>query len=207
MEAARYLLESQEDTQILGRSLLECALIRFHQQRRYALDAVRILLELDGISDSRQEEDDEDDFDNGKEKETRPALEAIQVYVAERIFTSPSGDNRRERMLPLFLPAMADIKSWLQVLGDKIAAAQTLGQTGSGGMTEEAETIEFSRVSLIQQHELLGVIMCELVTKRQATVKDFEEFMEYLRRLDRYDHLLGSYSCQPPLFTCLLTVP
>lgn len=94
-------------------------------------------------------------------------------------------------MLSLFLPVMADIKSWLQALGDKIAAAQTLGQAGPGGLSEEAETVEFSRVSLIQQHELLGVIMCGLVTKRQATVKDFEDFMEYLRKLDKYDHLLG----------------
>jgi nuclear pore complex protein Nup205 len=188
------MLESQEDTQVLGRSLLECAIIRFHQQRRYALDVVRILLELDSAEDTIGIAGGSNDKQNGSEDEGF-SLEPIQVYVAERIFTSPTkqGDGR-QRMLSHFLPAMTDIKSWLQKLGDKIAAAQTLGQTGPGGLTEEAETIEFSRVSLIQQHELLGVIMCELVTKRQATVKDFEGFMEYLRKLDRYDHLLGQSS-------------
>uniref|UniRef100_A0A8H7K8W2 Uncharacterized protein n=1 Tax=Bionectria ochroleuca TaxID=29856 RepID=A0A8H7K8W2_BIOOC len=33
--ASQYLLESQDDPSLLGRSLLECALIRFHRQRRY----------------------------------------------------------------------------------------------------------------------------------------------------------------------------
>jgi nuclear pore complex protein Nup205 len=116
-------------------------------------------------------------------------LEAVQVYVAERIYMSTVG-SKRQPLLPLILPAMSNMKAWLQKLGDKVTAAQTLGQAGPGGLSEEAETIEYTRVSLIQEHELLGVILCRLVTKRQATVKDFEDFLAHLRKLDRYDHLL-----------------
>lgn len=180
LEAAQYLLESQEDPSIMGRSLLECAIIRFHQQRKFALDSVRLLLELDGVG-----EDPEDDED----EEVVP-LEAVQVYVAERIYMSTVG-SKRQPLLPLILPAMSSMKAWLQKLGDKVTAAQTLGQAGPGGLSEEAETIEYTRVSLVQEHEFLGVILCRLVTKRQATVKDFEDFLAHLRRLDRYDHLLG----------------
>lgn len=190
LEAAQYLLESQDDPTTLGRSLLECAIIRFHQQRKYALDCVRLLLELDRVDDDSEEEARED-----------LPMAVVQVYVAERIFTTHIGD-KRHRLLSLFLPALSGIRTWLQKLGDKIAAAQTLGPAGPGGLTEEAETIEFSRVSLIQQHELLGVILCQLVTRQQASVKDFEEFLPYLQRLDRYDHLLGVY-LSPTSLACL----
>jgi nuclear pore complex protein Nup205 len=183
IEAAQYLLESQEDPAIMGRSLLECAIIRFHQQRKFALDSVRLLLELDGVGEDPEDDEDEDVM----------PLEAVQVYVAERIYMSTVG-SKRQPLLPLILPAMSNMKAWLQKLGDKVTAAQTLGQAGPGGLSEEAETIEYTRVSLIQEHELLGVILCRLVTKRQATVKDFEDFLAHLRKLDRYDHLLGWFS-------------
>lgn len=84
---------------------------------------------------------------------------------------------------------MAEIKSWLQRLGDKLAAAQTLGQSRDS-MSEEMETVEFSRISLIQQHELLGVILCRAVSKRQAETADFMNFVSLLKRADKYDCLL-----------------
>lgn len=174
---------------VLGRPLLECGLIRFHQQRKYALDALRLLLEMDS--------DDEDREDGPM------SLEAIQVYVFERLFNAaPGAAGRGKRLLPRCASTMQAIKSWLQSLNDKITAAQTLGQNGTGPMSEEAETIEYSRVSLIQQHELLAVILCRSVEKRQADVTDFTDFMSTLRRVDRYDNLLGSFSP-----TCMLGMP
>lgn len=163
--------------EILGRSLLECGIIRFHQQRKYALDALRLLLEMDS---------DEDDRDEGA-----LSLEAAQVYVFERIFNSgPGSANAGQRLVPRCMAAMQTTKTWLQKLGDKISAAQALGQSRPGNMSEEAETIEFSRVSLIQQHELLAIILSKSVEKRQADVSDFTDFMTSLRRIDKYDNLL-----------------
>lgn len=96
---------------------------------------------------------------------------------------------------------MARIKALLQNLGDKIAAAQTLSQGASAGMHEEMETIEFSRLSLIQQHELLAVILCRCIEKRQADVSDFLEFVSLLKKADKYDTLLGVFSSHLSLTT------
>lgn len=188
MEAARYILESRGDETILGRSLLECAIIRFHQQRKYALDALRLLLELDSGDDENGDDDDDD-------RDGEPiSLEAIHVYVFERIFNAaPDTAGRGQRLVPRCMASMQAIKTWLQNLNDKITAAQTLGQTGGGPLSEEAETIEYSRVSLIQEHELLAVILCRSVGKQQAVVSDFTDFISNLRRVDKYDNLLGLF--------------
>lgn len=175
LEASRCLLESQDDPSTLGRSLLECGIIRFHQQRKYVLDAVRLLLELDGREDELEEAE---------------GLEGIKLYVAERLL-QPAPGGATKRIVPRCMAAMKEIKLWLQKLADKIAAAQTLGQAGTGRMSEEMETVEFSRVSLIQQHELLAVILCRSVEMRQASTADFEEFISTLGKADKYDALLG----------------
>ncbi|OAQ68044.1 hypothetical protein VFPPC_04351 [Pochonia chlamydosporia 170] len=174
IEAAKCLLESQEDPSILGRSLLECAIIRFHQQRKYTLDALRLLLELDSVDDDPDE---------------AGALETIKMFVAARLFQSRPGGTKR--YVPRCMAAMAKIKVWLQKLADKISAAQALSQARPDQLSEEMETIEFSRVSLIQQHELLGVILCRCVEKRQADVSDFTDFVSTLKKVDKYDNLLA----------------
>lgn len=186
LEATRCLLESQDDPSTLGRTLLECAIIRYHQQRKYVLDAVRLLLELDGLEDEVAEPE---------------TLEGIKVYVAERLFQPGMGADASKRIVPRCMSAMKEIRSWLQKVGDKIAAAQTLGQSVAGGMSEQMETIEFSRISLMQQHELLGVILCRSVEMRQASTEDFLDFVSTLQRADRYDALLGR-STPPALLTC-----
>lgn len=174
VEAVRYLLDSQDDVSVLGRSLLECAVIRFHQQRKYVLDSFRLFLELNNV-----------DYDG----EEPSALETIKVYVDTRLLRkSPDGSKR---LAPRCLHAMVEIKTWLQKLGEKLTAAQTLGNVPTDELPEELETVEFSRVSLIQQHEALGVILCECVDKRQVETADFTEFISVLKRWDKYDTLLG----------------
>ncbi|KAI8662621.1 hypothetical protein NCS56_01066200 [Fusarium sp. Ph1] len=174
LEATRCVLESQEDPSTLGRSLLECAIIRFHQQRKYVLDIVRLLLEIDGL--------DEDMADP-------EALESVKLYVAQRLLQPSMGADASKRIVPRCMASMKEIKAWLQKIGDKIAAAQTLGQS-TNGMSEQMETIEFSRVSLIQQHELVGVILCRSVEMRQGSTADFLDFVATLKRMDKYDALL-----------------
>lgn len=193
IEAARCLLDSQEDPARLGRSLLECGIIRFHQQRKYVLDILRLFLELDGVEGDPEESE---------------AVESIKIYVAERLLQpSPGGDNTK-RIVPRCMAAMQACKTWLQKLGDKIAAAQTLGQgqSGRGGMSEEMETVEFSRISLVQQHELLGVILARSVEMRQAITSDFADLITTLKKADKYDSLLGEASPSKILeqtLTCL----
>ncbi|KAK5989151.1 Nuclear pore protein [Cladobotryum mycophilum] len=172
-ETARYLLDSQDDPSILGRSLLECALIRFHQQRKYALDALRLLFELDSMDDDTEEPS---------------ALESIKLYLETRLLQK--GADGKKRLAPRCINAMAAIKTWLQRLGEKITAAQTLGNGSQDVMSEEMQAVEFSRVSLIQQHEALGVILCRSIEKRQAEVSDFLDFLSLLKKAEKYDTLL-----------------
>lgn len=174
LDAARCLLDSQDDPSVLGRSLLECGIVRFHQQRKYLLDALRLLLELDSADE---------------EAEESSALEGIKMFVAARLFQSGPGGSKR--YVPRCMAAMAKIRTWLQRLGDKMAAAQTLNQGNAGGISEEMETVEFSRLSLIQQHEQLGVILCRCIEKRQAEISDFLDFISILKKADKYDTLLG----------------
>lgn len=177
MDAAQCLFESQGDPSVLGRPLLECAVIRFHQQRKYTLDILRLLFELDGA------EDDSDETN---------ALETIRIFVAARLLHS--GAATKGRCISRCMTAMSRIKAWLRKLSDKIAAAQALNQSRGSHLSEEMETVEFSRISLIQQHELLAVILCRYIEKRQAETSDFLDFVSTLQKVDRYDHLLGQ--CQ-----------
>ncbi|RDA91059.1 hypothetical protein CP533_3063 [Ophiocordyceps camponoti-saundersi (nom. inval.)] len=172
LEATRLLLDSQDDPPVLGRSLLECGIIRFHRQRNSALDTWRILLELDKV---------EDDADGTN------AREDIKMFVAARL--SPSGPGVK-RYVPNCMSAMLRIKAWLQKLSDKIAAAQTLSQGNQAGLSEEMEAVEFARLSLVQQHELFGVILCRCIEKRQAETSDFFDFLSTLKKADKYDALL-----------------
>ncbi|KAI6779020.1 nuclear pore complex protein Nup205 [Emericellopsis cladophorae] len=174
--AAQCLLEAQADLATLGRSLLECGMVRFHQQRKYALDALRVLIEMDV-------DEELDDLAPNMNSET------VRSWVAET-FSAKPGASRTTQMVPRCMTAMQSIKAWIQKLSDKVSAAQMLGQSGDGGISEELETVEFARISLIQQHELLGVLLCWFIEKRQATTQDLTDFMDSLRKLDKYDNTL-----------------
>ncbi|PFH63238.1 hypothetical protein XA68_15872 [Ophiocordyceps unilateralis] len=172
LEAASLLLDSRDDPPVLGRSLLECGIIRLHRQRNTVLDALRLLLELDRADD---------------ETDDTTALEHVKIFVAARLFPSGSGASR---YMPKCMSALLRIQTWLQKLGDKMAAAQTLSQGNHAQLSEEMEAVEFSRISLIQQHELIGVILCRCIEKRQAEASDFLDFLSTLKKADKYDALL-----------------
>jgi nuclear pore complex protein Nup205 len=161
---------------VLGRSLLECGLIRFHQQRKYVLDILRLLLDVEQLEVDDQLEE--------------PAFsDAVKAYISERLF------SHSDRLAQRCLESMGHIKSWLARIADKIAAAQALGQSISA--SAELETVEYSRLSLLQQHETLGVILCRAVEQRQAEVQDFRMLLDSLKRADKYDALLGELDYLP----------
>ncbi|TDZ18539.1 Nucleoporin NUP192 [Colletotrichum orbiculare MAFF 240422] len=180
IEAARYVLESEEDPAATGRPLLECALIRVHQQRKYVLDCVRLMLEIDGL--------DEDDIDP-------EILNAIQMYLSAAVFQNLPGEtaSSQKRLLPKCMKAMQDVRSWIQKIADKMTAAAVLINGRGGQIPEEMETIEFSRVSLYQQHELLAIVLCRTIEKRDAEVGDFKSLLQNLKGADKYDVLLAHY--------------
>lgn len=173
IEAVKYLLDAQEDPPVVGRPLIECAIIRFHQQRMFALDCLRLLLEIQSLED----EDDSQKF------------EALILYVENRLFLQLQSGSRR--FVPKCMDALGAIKTWAQTLGDKLSAAKSLPQDLSGGFYEELETIEVARVNLLRQHEALGVILCRAVERRLGESCDFIELISILKKLDRYDVMLG----------------
>lgn len=82
---------------------------------------------------------------------------------------------------------MDDIKSGLQGLADSLNRASLLGQAQQ---VEAEETIEYQRVSLIKQHESIGVMMVYLVKENHSNVADFDRVLASLQKADKYDNLL-----------------
>ncbi|TPX09838.1 uncharacterized protein E0L32_009029 [Thyridium curvatum] len=177
LEAAKLILESQSDRAVLGRSLVECALIRFHQQRKYLLDCMRLCIELS----------DDDELEEVQQAFGEFAGQYIFGVAEPGAGPTPVG----KKFVPRCMAAMQDIKNWLQKLSDRITSLSVMYQGTSSQPPELQEAMEFSRLSLLQQHETLAVLFCAAIDKRHAEVRDFENFLQYLKKVDRYDHLLA----------------
>ncbi len=178
IEATRCLLEAADDQSLLGRQLVECGIIRYHRQRNYVLECTRLFLDIYDM--------DEQDEEGESLLNDRSDLSEYTRAVICR--TDPKA------IVPKCMAAMMYIKSWLLRVADRIAAASVIVANNTGPMSEEMETIEFSRVSLVQQHELVGVILYRSVEENQATLDDFKSFLQELKKADKYDQLLGMYN-------------
>lgn len=175
LQSAQIFFEAQSDAELRGWSVLECSVIRFHQKRKYLLDCLRIILQMSA--------------DMNIEETLR---ENLQVVVSEVLQTQQSSSNG-PKFVKRCLDLMGEVKTWLQDLADRANRATVLLQ----GPPEFSETIEYQRVSLIGQHELLGVILHYLVKGNKAGVGEFEHVLSILKRADKYDNLLGT--CAPLL--------
>ncbi|KAI9734491.1 MAG: hypothetical protein M1818_006880 [Claussenomyces sp. TS43310] len=171
IDSARIILEVQDASQALGRSIQESAVIRFHLTREYLLSCFRLLLALST------------DLDLSLENEGTPTDSFRPIVNA---VLEAQGRVDGSAFLRKCLQSMADIKSWLQSLADKISGASVLGQ---GQTPEFIETVEYQRVSLVRQHETLGMIVHYLVKGHSASIADFEHLLETMKRADKYDHL------------------
>lgn len=177
IEAAKVLLEAEDDMAVLGRSLLECGIIRFHQQRKYLLDCMRLLIDLS--NDDELEPDLKDYFGQITERDVFGAATPGDHVVTPGKF------------VPRCLAAMTDIRVWLQRISEKVNTTNLMYQSKPAIPPEFEEAMEFSRVSLVQQHELLAVILSAAIEKHHSDVKHFRDFLEFLKKTDRYDHMLG----------------
>lgn len=176
VESAKLLLDSEDDQLALGRPLLECGVIRFHLQRKYMLSCMRLCIQLS------VDEEIEDDL-----------KAAFEAYVNQNIYLEAAAD---QKVVPRCMAAMQDIRAWLQKLSDRLTTANVVYQGTVNHPPEVQEVIEYSHVSLVQQHELLAVIMCSAVSsveKRFAVKDDFNNLLGLLQKLDRYDPLLVHY--------------
>jgi nuclear pore complex protein Nup205 len=172
VESASIFLETQQDPLAVGSSLLESSVIKFHQRRQYLLDSLRLLLQQN--ADPEAEENIRD---------------AFQVVIDD-VLQKREGPDNKSKFVRKCLTSMGDIKSWLQGLADKLNSISVLGQASQ---PEIAAIIEYQRVSLIQQHESLGVILYYLIKSNCASFSDFEQLLATLKAADKYDSLLGKF--------------
>ncbi|KAI1427043.1 nucleoporin Nup186/Nup192/Nup205 [Xylaria sp. FL1777] len=189
IDATRIALQAEDEEERLGRSRKECAIIRFHQQRKYLLSCMLLLLELSKEEDDLLADDNSDD------------LGRLGQYVSHNILRNniPGAANNqtRPRFVPACAAALADIRAWLQKLSEKLNGAAMLGRVTD---LETQETYEFTHISLMQQHELLAVILCYAIERHTANEADFTHFLLDFRRASRYDYsivhllpVLGAY--------------
>lgn len=185
LEAARILLDcdAEGDPETQCRPLWECAVIRFHQERKYLLDCMRLCLEA------------------AADDELEPGLQDFLGAVAEeKVFGVPTPGIRHEapvqRFLPRCMEAMQNVRSMIQSMMDRATAWTMLQQASLVKAPEYQETFDFSRQSLVEQHECLAFILHGAVEKRHATADDFQQFLRLLKKVDKYDHFLGM--TEPP---------
>jgi nuclear pore complex protein Nup205 len=180
IEAAQLAIQAEKQEETLGRSRKECAIIRFHQQRKYLLSCMLLLLELSKEEDDLLADDVGDD------------LGRLSPYVDYNILrgNTPGAANTgaKPRFVPACAAALADIRAWLQKLSEQVNGAAMLGRTTD---LQTQETFEFTHISLMQQHELLAVILCYAIEKHKAIENDFVAFLRDFRRASRYDYSIG----------------
>lgn len=183
LDAAKLFFLSQDDSELLGRSILEASIIKFHQLRKYLLDCFRLVLQLASAPI---------DFDPDAEPEAYETQETVRsnfkIVVAEALEAANNAANGH-KFVQKVLQSMADIKIWLRGLEDTQNRATVLGQVGG----EYQETHDFQRVSLIQQHECLGAILQFLVKAKYSSVENFKNLLRVLRGSEKYDILLVHY--------------
>lgn len=180
LEAARILLDcdAEGDPERQSRPLWECAVIRFHQERRYLLDCMRLCVEV------------------ATDEDLEPGLQDAFGAVAEtKVFGVPAPgskpDPSAKKIIPRCMEAMQSVRAMLQGMMEKAAARNVLQQASLVKAPENQETLDFSRSSLVEQHECLAAILHAAVEKHHASVGDFRDFVAALKRVDKYDHFLG----------------
>lgn len=172
LDAARIFLEVQDETDSSGRSAITNAIVRFHQRRKHLLDCLCILFRMSVDVDG----------------DTGPDVKVYVQGVIEQILQTEAGSPTYMKKC---LASMRDIKLWLKKLGEKLSSAAILEQAQQPDILE---TMEYQRISLIKQHETLAVIAFYLAKDNHATVVDFEQILETLRLVDKYDNLLSKFS-------------
>ncbi|KAI0148496.1 nucleoporin Nup186/Nup192/Nup205 [Xylariaceae sp. FL1272] len=176
LEATRLAIEAEDDEATLGRSRKECAIIRFHQQRKYLLSCMLLLLEFAKEEDEFQDDGVEGDFGR--------VSQYVNLNILRGNTSGALNSATRHKFVPACMAAMADIRAWLQRISEHVNSAAVLGRAPDPAAQE---TIEFSRMSLMQQHELLAIILCYAIDNHMANESDFINFLQVFRNASRYD--------------------
>lgn len=173
VEAARLLLNSQRDAEVLDRSSISSATVRFHEQRQLLLECLRLVLRRSADPDAEEGQRD-------------VLRQSVALILEIKDGPARNGSLYAQKCLT----GMASIERWLQALGDRAQGVLTLGQTSN---PEDDEILQFQQASLGQQHESLGAIITSLVKANYTGVEDFYKVLEHLPSLDKWNSLALHY--------------
>ncbi|GMG35087.1 unnamed protein product [Aspergillus oryzae] len=172
LEAAHLFLGAQDHAQMLDRTPLIAAIMRFHERRHFLLESLRLILQ--------------ESFEVEREM-TQVLMQDMIAFVVEI-------KNGPLRNASLFarkcMKSMEDIEKWLVLVAEQIQKASIVGQAEDADIME---AIEYQRASLQQQHESLGAILCYLFKGPYTSPEDLRLLLVNLRKLDRFDGLLVHY--------------
>lgn len=174
--SAQLLLEARDDTEVLDRSHTVSAVIRFHEQRHFLIECLRLVLKC--CADPACEDD------------VRSVLRQLVELILE--INEKSG-HRDSLYLPKCFQAIVDIESWLRALEDRYQGALTLGTVGNPLFSEYDEIMGFQQRSLAQQHESLAGVYTYLIKLSYTSEKDFYKLLDHLPLLDRWNNLAIHY--------------
>lgn len=118
------------------------------------------------------------------------------LHLIDEVVKPSNTSNDMSRYVRRCLASMADIKIWLHKLAEIMNTGSVTGQ-----QPDVVESIEYQRVSLVKQHELLGIIVFYLVKQNYTVLSDFELVLETLKKVDKFDSLLREQDF-PSLETC-----
>jgi nuclear pore complex protein Nup205 len=187
IESARLLFIGQEKAELWDRTPIECAIVYFHDSRRYLLDCLRLLLE------QSQNQDVSDEIQGS---EIRTALQSMVHHVLE-IKNGPARNG--SLFARKCVNAMGECEKWLQLLAERIQRTATLGETTSSTFYE---IMEYQQQSLNEQHELLGAIVTHMVKGGYTSIEDFHKILDYMPTVDRWGAVAIHYV---PILTAMVS--
>lgn len=173
IHSAKLLIDAQEKTEVLDRSLLPSAIIHFHERRHFLLECLRLLLKQ--FSDP----DGEDDI-------RESAGELISLILETKDGPARNGSLFAQKCLR----EMGNIEKWTHALGERYQGTLALGQTLT---PEYDEIMGFQQLSLGQQHESLGAIITYLIKSSHTAVEDFYKLLEHLPKIERWNNIAVHY--------------
>lgn len=172
LEAAALYLSSQDHAQVLDRRPLIASIMLFHERRQFLLECLRLIL------------------CESFEVEREITQEIMQDTMASILEIKGAPLRNASLYARKCMESMEDIEKWLVLLGEQTQKASIVGQAGDPDIME---AIDFQRISLLQQHESLGAILCYLFKGPYTSSEELRLHLNRLRKLDKFDSLLVHY--------------
>ncbi|KAJ5893829.1 hypothetical protein N7495_005520 [Penicillium taxi] len=173
LEAAVMFLAAQEDSQMIDRSPLITAIMRFHERRHFLLDGLRLIFR--------------ESIETEREVKTPEVMQNTLAYILEIRDNPMQNASLYARKC---MDSMGDIEKWLSLLGDQVQKASIVGQEDDRDIME---AIDYQRNSLQKQHESLGAIIFYLFKGPYTSSEDLRILIGHLKKLERFDGLLINY--------------